>query len=230
MALVLTGCKTPGAEGPAGTAVPAATAAPSTPAKAGDVKSAMAELQKAKEAGQDVRTIAPEVSLVTITVRRGGTLARLGHDHVVASRTLEGYVAPKLGKVALRFELDQMSVDEAGLRAKAGLPPPPNSDAIFATRRNMLGPVLEAQRYPWLEVQAALAPDNPSLLITDVTLHGTTRRFSVPVVIEHEHGVLRAIGQFSAKQSDFNIKPFSVLGGALAVLDDIELGFDISAR
>jgi hypothetical protein len=187
-------------------------------------------LLKARAAGQQVLAIAPEVSLVAITVRRGGTLSRLGHDHVIASHTVEGYVAPKLGKVALRFELDQMSVDEAGLREKAGLPPPPGSDAVFATRRNMLGPVLDVQNYPWLVVQAELAPNNPSMLIADVTLHGTTRRFSVPVIIEQQAGTLRAIGEFTAKQSEFNIKPFSVLGGALSVLDQIELRFDITAR
>jgi polyisoprenoid-binding protein YceI len=81
-----------------------------------------------------------------------------------------------------------------------------------------------------LVVQAEQAQGNPALLNADVTLHGATRRYSVPVTIERKDSALRTTGSFTAKQSDFGIKPFSVLGGALAVEDQIELRFDISAR
>ncbi|WP_395399151.1 YceI family protein [Pseudoduganella sp. UC29_106] len=169
-------------------------------------------------------------SVVAITVRRGGTLARLGHDHVIASHTLDGYVAAGMLKAVLRFKLSEMSVDEAPLRAQAGLPPPPSADAIFATRRNMLEHVLEAEKYPWLLVQAEQAPGNPALLNADITLHGETRRYSVPVTLERKDGTLRATGSFNVKQTDFGIKPFSVMGGAMVVQDQVELRFDISAR
>jgi hypothetical protein len=224
-ALALSACTAPTVSPPA--AVPAAppisTAAPAP----GDP---FAAFEQARAAGQEVLAIDHLRSVVAITVRRGGTLARLGHDHVIASHELDGYVAPSMQKAALRFKLGDMAVDEAALRAQAGLPPPPSTDAIFATRRNMLERVLEVEKYPVLVVQAEQAQGNPALLNADVTLHGATRRYSVPVTIERKDGALRTTGSFTAKQSDFGIKPFSVLGGALAVEDQIELRFDISAR
>ena len=91
--------------------------------------------------------IAPDESLLTITVRRGGALARLGHDHVVASRSLQGVVAPALGRAQFRFRLDEMSVDEAGLRQAAGLTTTPRRASRHApqhaggacSRRNAIG-------------------------------------------------------------------------------------------
>ena len=41
--------------------------------------------QTARQAGEQVFSIDPKQSLITVTVRRGGTLARLGHDHVVGA-------------------------------------------------------------------------------------------------------------------------------------------------
>ena len=51
--------------------------------------------------GEPVFRIDAARSLVVIEVRRAGSLARLGHDHVVASPDVQGYVAPKEGMADL---------------------------------------------------------------------------------------------------------------------------------
>ncbi|KAB8053398.1 YceI family protein [Janthinobacterium rivuli] len=175
--------------------------------------------------------IAPEESLLTITVRRGGALARLGHDHVVASRTLQGVVAPALGRTQFQFLLDQMSVDEESLRQAAGLTTTPSADAIAGTRHNMLVRVLEAERYPWVRIDARRA-GKQDVFEADITLHGVTRTVQLPVRIEQaaDGRRLQASGSLLLKQSDFGIVPFAVLGGAMAVQDQMELAFRITAR
>ncbi|NVI81778.1 YceI family protein [Janthinobacterium sp. BJB401] len=175
--------------------------------------------------------IAPEESLLTITVRRGGALARLGHDHVVASRSLHGVVAPALGRAQFRFRLDAMSVDEASLRQAAGLTTAPSADAIAGTRHNMLVRVLEAERYPWVSIDARRTGDK-EVFEADITLHGVTRTLRLPVRVEQtaDGRRLQASGSLLLKQSDFGIVPFSVLGGAMAVQDQMELAFRITAR
>lgn len=174
--------------------------------------------------------IAPEESLLTITVRRGGALARLGHDHVIASRTLQGVVAPALGRTQFQFRLDQMSVDEESLRQAAGLTTTPSADAIAGTRHNMLVRVLEAERYPWVSIDARRA-GKQDVFEADITLHGVTRTVQVPVRIEQaaDGRRLLASGSLLLKQSDFGIVPFAVLGGAMAVQDQMELAFRITA-
>jgi len=168
-------------------------------------------------------------SLIAITVRRGGPLARLGHDHVVAARTVEGRVDPAANRASLRFRLDALTVDEAPLRQQAGLDTQPSADAIAGTRRNMLTRVLDAERFPWVDV-AIERPAVGGALATSVTLHGVTRRYQVPATVVAEGGTVRASGSMSLRQTDFGLVPFSVLGGAMAVQDVLELRFDIVAR
>ncbi|WP_082616172.1 YceI family protein [Massilia sp. Root418] len=171
-------------------------------------------------------------SRIVAVVRRGGLFARLGHDHVVASRHIEGQAsAPAQGKpgsTRFRFRLDQMTVDESALRAEAGMESTPAADAIAGTRNNMLTKVLDADKYPYVEVAAVTTPQGP--LQADITLHGVTRRYAIPAVLTARPDGISASGTLMLKQSDFGIKPFAVMGGALAVQDELELRFAISAK
>ncbi|SIQ39792.1 YceI-like domain-containing protein [Janthinobacterium sp. TND4EL3] len=208
----------------------ACTPLPPVPAPAAPAQAAM-PAPAWQRPGVQLLHIAPEESLLTITVRRGGALARLGHDHVVASRSLQGVVAPAPGRAQFQFRLDEMSVDEESLRQAAGLTTTPSADAIAGTRHNMLVRVLDAQRYPWVRVEARRTGDK-QVFDADITVHGVTRTLQLPVRVEQaaDGRRLQASGSLLLKQSDFGIVPFAILGGAMAVQDQMELAFRITAR
>src|SRR5437763_8154402 len=105
--------------------------------------------------GKPVFRVDPAESLVVIEVRRSGSLARLGHDHVVASREVVGYVAPDEGRADLYVALARMQVDEAALRAEAGFDTQPTESDIEGTRANMLAKVLEADKFPFALISVA---------------------------------------------------------------------------
>lgn len=197
---------------------------PATPVDTG-----AAWYQKAQQAGKKVYRIDAAQSLITITVRRGGALARLGHDHVVASRTLDGFVAPDAGRADFHFRLDQMSVDEPALRTAAGLDTQPSAEAIEGTRTNMLNRVLEAGSFPVVMLHAERLAKADSVRLT-VTLHGVTRSFDVPTRIVQEKGALTASGELRLLQTEFGITPMSAMGGAMTVQDPMELQFKIVAN
>jgi polyisoprenoid-binding protein YceI len=168
-------------------------------------------------------------SLIVATVRRGGILARLGHDHVVASHAVTGTVSPQQNRADFTFRLDEMKIDEADLRRNAGLEKQPSADAIEGTRHNMLTKVLDADRYPVVSVHAErLAAGQP--LQVSITLHGVTRTLAIPVALRGEDGVINVTGTVNLKQTDFGLTPFSVMGGAMSVQDQMELRFDLTAR
>lgn len=208
----------------------AAPPAPAPPVAVSDTGAAW--YQRAAAAGQQVLGVDAAHSLITIVVRRGGPMARFGHDHVVASRTLAGFVAPDAGRADLHFRLDQMTVDEAALRSAAGLDTQPDAEAIAGTRENMLKRVLDADRYPvvLLKVERLGSAGAGSLMRLGVTLHGVTRSVDVPVQIERTPRSISASGTLRLKQSDFGITPMSVFAGALIVQDEMELAFRIVAR
>jgi len=184
---------------------------------------------QAEASGTKILRIDTERSLVVIQVRRGGTLARLGHDHVVASHDVAGYADMKAGRADLYVPLERLSVDEAGLRAEVGLSAQISTEAIEATRRNMLDKVLVTGRYPFALIHVAReTPDSPILRVT-ITLHDTTQSFDVPAQIETVAGGIKISGQLAFKQSDFGITPFSILGGAMQVQDKLDLRFRIFA-
>jgi hypothetical protein len=181
--------------------------------------------------GKPVFRIDPSESLVVIEVRRAGRLARLGHDHVVASHELEGFVAPDEGRADLYVPLGRMAVDEAKLRAGAGFDTQPSEIDIEGTRANMLEKVLEAEKFPFavIRVNGADAKRGNATLAVAITLHGVTRTLQAPVQIDADAEEIKVSGRFSFDQTDFGITPYSLLGGAIAVQNRLELRFRLRA-
>lgn len=198
------------------------------PAPAATPAAAMFSYRAAATSGAAVYAVDPGASLIAVTVRRAGLMARLGHDHVVASHTLEGYAAPGLGRADVSFRLDQLTVDEPELLRAADIPAGRTPQAIDGTRRNMLGPALAAKRYPVVALHVQRRGDGP--LDVAVTLHGVTRWLELPAAVRVDAAQVTVSGTARLKQTDFGITPFSVGGGLLAVADELDVRYRIVAR
>lgn len=188
--------------------------------------------QQALKAGKPVYRVDSAASLVAIEVRRGGSLARLGHDHVVASHDVTGYVAPGDGRADLYVALARLAVDEPELRKEAGFDTRPTESDIEGTRSNMLTHVLDAEKYPYavIAVKDADAKQRQATVAVAITLHGATRSFQVPAEIEADDKAIVVSGKLDFKQTDFGITPYALLGGAIAVKDGLALRFSIRAK
>lgn len=181
-----------------------------------------------------VYVLDPTRSSVRIFVYRGGPLAEMGHNHVVAVRDFRGAVFLP-GELAdarfdLVFPLDALAVDRPGDRAgvAGAFDSRPDEEAIRGTRANMLGnEVLEADRYPRAALHStSVEGDLPVVTLTlRVRIHGETNELTVPVWIERADQRLVAEGQFRLRQSRFGIEPFSAAAGALRVRDTLSIRF-----
>jgi hypothetical protein len=178
--------------------------------------------------------------VVRIHVFRAGRAARLGHNHVLAVPRLQGWAwLPGQGldgaAFALQFRLDELALDPPELRAALGpgwaTPLPPQ--AVAATRANMLGEGnLQAQRHPQVRLRSLqLAGELPKLAVElETELHGQRRRQWLPLQVQVDGARLDARGSLVLRQSDFGIEPFSVLGGLLAVRDELLVEFELVAQ
>src|SRR5438552_3334794 len=92
--------------------------------------------RRSAERDSAVFHIEPALSLVVIEARRGGSLAHLGHDHVIASHNVRGYVAPNEARADPYILLDALVFDEHELRAQAAFGPAPYHAAIAGARRD----------------------------------------------------------------------------------------------
>lgn len=181
--------------------------------------------------GAPVFRVDPDRSLVLIVVRRGGSFSQFGHDHVVASHDVVGYIAPDEGRADLYVPLDALVVDEPDLRSEIGLDTQPSAEDIAGTRRNMLEKVLETDRYPYAMIAAnsTVAGGSAQRLRVAVALHGVTRSVDAPVQYRRAGDEVTATGTLAIDQSQFGIVPFTVLGGAIAVQDRVNITFQIVA-
>ena len=184
--------------------------------------------EEAAAQGKPVYRIDPEHSLVVIEVRRGGSLARLGHDHIVAARSVAGHVAPEAGRADLYIALDDLIVDEPALRDAAGFDTQPSAPDIAGTRANMLEKVLESGKFPHALIRVDRAGASDKLAVS-ITLHGVTRTLDVPALIDIRDRQAIVTGRLEFNQTEFGITPFSILGGAIQVQDRLSLQFTITA-
>ena len=187
--------------------------------------------RQAAARGQPVYEVDSASSLVVIEVRRGGTLAHLGHDHVVASHDVRGYLAPADGRADLHVRLDRLVVDERDLRAEARFDTQPSDEAIAATRANMLEK-LGAGAHPWALVAVRDVTNDASGLRMNatLTLNASTRALDLSPQIALAAGEVGVDGRVDLEQTSFGITPFSILGGALQVQDRVSARFRIRAR
>jgi len=208
---------------------------PAAPARDRPAGFPTAFYDSARQRGEPVYRIDTARSIAIMRVYRAGSLARLGHDHVVASRDIHGFVLLPAnvhnGRADLYVPLDLMTVDEPALRAEAGFQTQPSAIDIENTRRNMLDKTLETVRHPFATLRLTPLPGQlPAISMNaDITLRGNTRTRVVPVEIEASANLLRISGHFGLHQSEFGIAPFSVLGGALQVDDRVDIRFELYA-
>ncbi|OGS92282.1 MAG: hypothetical protein A2Z95_00435 [Gallionellales bacterium GWA2_60_18] len=189
-----------------------------------------ARYRQAAALGKKILRVDTARSSIVIEVHRAGPLARLGHDHVVASHDVGGYVSGTEGVADLYVPLERLAVDEPELRHEAGLDTQPSAEDIAGTRRNMLNRTLDAGHFPYALVHVTQATAGSPALNVSVTLHGMTRTYEVPARIEAVAGGLIIDGRISLNQTDFGITPLAVLGGALQVQDRLDLRFHILAN
>jgi hypothetical protein len=178
----------------------------------------------------------PAGTEVRVLVYRAGALASLGHNHVITASALAGRIDALPGgeyQFDLVLPVAAFVVDPAGARAEEGpdFAAPVADDARAGTRGNLLGErVLDAGVFPDIRLagQTRSGPAGTRLLQLAVTLRGTTREFVVPVTLEAGGGggVLR--GELPLAHADLGLTPFSVMGGMIAVRDDLLVRFRVA--
>ncbi len=191
-------------------------------------------------AGATRYRVASEDSLVVVLVYRGGTLAALGHNHVIAAREMTGIVDLREPLTASTFELHlpvaAFTVDETGLRSSRG---PEFADDVTdqarqGTRDNMLGEdLLDAARFPGIVVRPVALDGGPRDFTArlEVSVRGEPHLLDVPVQVERQGADrLHVTARFPLDQRALGLVPFSVMLGALRVEDTLGIEVDISAE
>jgi len=187
--------------------------------------------------GWQLWSLDPDQSLVQLRVYKAGRLARLGHNHIVSTRQIQGRVAVKEAQLQadLFVRLDQLELDRPDLRASAGegFESAPDPEDVAGTRANMLSDkVMNAIQWPFATatISGELEPQDGAKWSVKLALRDQTRELVLPVEIEQQFDRLIVKGAITGLNlSAYGIPQFSVLGGAIAVGESVDLDFSIAA-
>lgn len=156
-----------------------------------------------------------------------GRAARMGHRLTIRMKEWTGDVNFRSGRpVSATLTVPVAGFDvikgEGGIKGLSG----PERAIV---RANALGS-LDATKYPTIEFAADdIQPsDEGFVLHGTVTIHGATRPIDVTVTVATQPTGYELATHLVIRQSDFGISPYSLMAGALAVADDVDLRWHVT--
>jgi hypothetical protein len=176
-----------------------------------------------------------EHSRVFIFVDKTGVV---GHQHSVEGKLSSGSLFLKDGKEgSLVFNMTSFDADTPKGRKYLGLEGTTDEPTRQKVNANMLGAeILNVKKYPsakfeHVKVVAKNSKSKRQLpeysLVGDFTLHEKTRRIEIVCDLEEKDGWHHIRGGFKILQSDYGIKPFSKMLGAVGVTDELTIYGDV---
>ncbi|MDX6692803.1 MAG: hypothetical protein QOF02_406 [Blastocatellia bacterium] len=176
--------------------------------------------------------IDPKQSRFVVQAEASGLLSFVGHNPVIAICGFGGdasFIHGTFAQASLLMLVQANSLAVVGEASEKDRP---------EIERAMREDVLEIARYPEIvymstSVQTTRIAEGryQSRIGGSLSLHGVTRQQNVDAELSINGGnLLRARGEFSLRQSDYNIRQFSAVGGTLKVKDDLRFSFDIGAE
>jgi hypothetical protein len=190
----------------------------------------------ARQAGKPVYWVDPEQSAVIMHVYPAGKLARLGHEHIIASHDIQGFLLWsgdwRRRRLDLYMPLPTLSVDQPELRKAYGLESQPSPQAVEGTRDNMLRKTLLIDENRFVKVHATQLNEAADPITVDarLVLNKAHHRKTIEAKVARNGSTLEFSGAFEVLQSDFGLTPFTALGGLLQVRDAVEVRFHIVVK
>ena len=162
-------------------------------------------------------------SRLVVKTGKAGLFGFAGHTHVIRARTMSGRLVYRPGTATsylrLRVPTDSLEVLT-----------PPDTAEIRKVTEAMRTEVLHVDRHPEMifAADSVRAEGGKVDLQLAITMEGTTRQVPVKADVTIGPDTIRAAGSFTAKQTDFGIKPFSGgPAGTVKVADKVTFCFDL---
>ncbi|MGH9504393.1 MAG: YceI family protein [Terriglobales bacterium] len=170
-------------------------------------------------------------SKFTVRAFATGLLSALGHNPTIAIQTFEGEAM--VNPSAIEQSSLRIVIQAASLVVTDDI----NDKDRSEIERRMHTEVLESDGYPEIVYECSkLTASNTGAgqywvaLNGELSMHGVTRNQPVSARVTLNGDTLRAAGEFSVRQSDYEIKAVSAAGGTVRLKDELKFSFDIAAH
>jgi hypothetical protein len=177
--------------------------------------------------------------LRAIAFRAGAMGSRVGHHHILQAGEARGRLwLPAQGLAGAQGEiaipLAALLLDEPSWRREAGGEfdeKPLSAEDRAATRRNLLNS-LRAEQHPELRLQLRTLSGAAPWWVAElaVQLAGRAALQRLPLVVRRDGERLLTAGRFVIRHSEHGLQAFSLLGGLLAIADEIVVEAELDWR
>ena len=169
----------------------------------------------------------PENATLSVRTGRSGAAAKAGHDLLLHVTAWHATLEVRRGSAGWSLVLD---ADATSLRVREGTGGMQalDDDDKANIEQTIDDEVLNGLAIGFRSTSVEVAADDGHLDVNgDLTLFGTTHPIAFGVAVDAD-GMLR--GAAVVKQTDWGMKPYSALFGALKVADEVEVAIDASTR
>jgi polyisoprenoid-binding protein YceI len=173
----------------------------------------------------EVWTLNPDDGELLVRTGVAGRAAKMGHRLTIAMNCWQATVMWSDGEPAaaeLEVDVDSLQV----LQGEGGLTPLSGPEKILV-RSNALRQ-LGAGRFPQICFSADTIEHRPDgyRLAGTLQIRGKTRPQVIDLLTEDLGDAWRLSGQAVVRQSEFGVKPYSMVMGSLKVADDVTVSFN----
>lgn len=170
--------------------------------------------------------LGPENASLTIKTGRAGLAARAGHDLVIEAERWSASV--ELDSEQPDRSSLSVTVDATALRVRdgtGGVKPLTDKDRE-EIQRNIANKVLQTGSHPEITFKSTAIHGQGGHMLRiegQLTIAGVTKPSQISVQVEPAGAETLLKASATVTQSDFGIKPYTGLMGALKVADDVEV-------
>lgn len=175
--------------------------------------------------------IDPAQSEFMVNTDTGGLFSGVGHKLNIAIKDFSGQI-----------EFTEESIESASLRMKV------RTDSFVVTDKiktkdkkqieaNTQNKVLDSQNFPEIAFESTQVSGKKNeyglyevKIAGNLTLHGVTQPITINAQVSLKDQQLIAKGGLAVMQTDFKIKPLSLIGGAFTVKNEVDLTYNLVAH
>lgn len=176
--------------------------------------------------------IDPERSEVVAITRPAGLGAGLSHHHVLEAKGLEGQIvhdpaAPEKSSIEISAPTAKLVNDDPAAVARHGHKPALSEEDRKKVAHSIQEPdQLNGAAFPKLSFKstAVRVVGNGKLeLVGQLSVRGVSREVKLPISVTSADGALRGEGKLEITHTQFGFKPVSMLLGAIANANEVEI-------
>ena len=175
-------------------------------------------------------------STLAVMVFKAGMGSGLAHDHVVRASEFSGElridpVSPTQSSIAVTVRAASLVPDEPTVREKFKVAKQLSESDREKVKKTMDGEEqLSVVKFPEITFVSKRidAEGTGKVNVSGIfTLHGVSREVRFPAAVSFADGTFHGSGTLEFKQSEFGIKPYSAVLGAIRNQDTVRLHFDL---